>query len=474
MSKQKTAIEVVEEFRKVWGNRWDYSKVEYSSANSPVRIVCLEHGEFLQLPNNHKRGHVGCGGCSGKTLKGTEKFISEARLVNGDRWDYSLTKYINNHQAITIICRDHGEFTQHPRSHLRGHVGCPKCNRWSVSVQQFKEQSPFKEAFDYSKVDFTGTRDKVTITCKIHGDFEQVADSHLRGFIGCRSCQTTGSSQGEREVAHFLRSLDLEVKENVRGLLSNSRQEIDMFLPTLRVGVEFNGLYYHSDKFKVPRYHYDKYESAQASGIRLIQVWEDDWESRRSVVEEHLRQVVGKSTLSKINARDTEVILVPSHQAKQFLEAYHIQGYVGSSVQVGLKHEGCLVAVACFKLRGEDYELVRYATSANVRGGHSKIVAHFERTHTYQNLITFADRTFSDGGLYSKTGWVKDRIIRADYSYVVGGKRHHKFNFRLKRFRSDPSLEFVGGMTEAELARLNNILRIYDAGKIRFIKPHPA
>lgn len=472
MSRRKTTEQVVGEFRERLGDRWDYSNTEYVDATTPMRITCPEHGDFFQFPNNHKRGFIGCGGCSGRAYT-TQDFIRESTQVHGDLWSYSETEYVNNHTPVVIICRQHGAFTQHPRSHRRGHNGCPKCNRWSVSVEQFKEQSPYADEFDYSKVDFTKVKEKATITCLIHGDFEQVVDSHLRGFVGCRGCQSTGSSKGEKEVADFIRGLGADVETNVTGLLSNPRYEIDVYLPGLQLGLEFNGLYYHSEKYKTLRYHFDKYEDAQKNGIRLVQVWEDDWGAKRAIIEEHLRQVLGRTALPKVGARQTVVSIEEPWEAQRFLNAYHIQGYLGASIHLGLRKEGELVAIGSFKKRGKDYDLVRYATSNNVQGGHSKLISFFERNYTYSTLITFADRTFSDGGLYRTTGWKEDGIVRPDYFYLYRGKRHHKFNFRLKRFREDPALKYVEGMTERELAQINGLLRVYDAGKIRFVRPHP-
>lgn len=104
-------------------------------------------------------------------------------------------------------------------------------------------------------------------------------------------------------------------------------------------------------------------------------------------------------------------------------------------------------------------------------GGHSKLVAYVERNFQYGKLITFADLTFGGGDLYRSTGWIEDTIIRPDYSYVVSGSRRHKFNYRRKRFKTDPSLLFVEELSESQLAELNKIPWVYDAGKIRFIKP---
>ena len=101
------------------------------------------------------------------------------------------------------------------------------------------------------------------------------------------------------------------------------------------------------------------------------------------------------------------------------------------------------------------------------------MVRFVESNYKYRQLETFADLAYSDGGLYETTGWTKRKVLNPDYTYLKSGKRVHKFNYRKSRFSSDPSLHFETGMTERELAKLNGLHRVYDAGKAKYVKPHP-
>ena len=85
-------------------------------------------------------------------------------------------------------------------------------------------------------------------------------------------------------------------------------------------------------------------------------------------------------------------------------------------------------------------------------------------------MVTFADLTLSEGSLYEHTGWERDGYISPDYYYFKGNSRYHKFNFRKAKFKASPSLEYVPGLTESELASLNNYARIYDAGKLKYTR----
>lgn len=266
-----------------------------------------------------------------------------------------------------------------------------------------------------------------------------------------------------------MESLGVQVRPHHRQI--DPSYEYDITVPDKKIAIEFNGLYWHSESFKPKNYHRDKTRAAERAGWRVIHVWEDDWRDRRSVVERMLARKIGVSTEPRVNARETQVQSVSVKEANEFLETNHIQGASRGSVRYGLFWGDRLVAIAVFLHRdvSGSWELVRYATDSLVRGGFSKLIHHFEKEHSPREIVTFSENTISDGGLYESTGFVRDKEITPDYHYVVAGKRVHKFNYRLKRFRSDPGLEYRDGLTERELSELNGLKRIYDAGKVRWV-----
>ena len=465
----------IEKAQEKFGDRWDYSEVEYLGAREPVVIICPNHGKFEQRAGQHLSGSIGCVKCQDRGRMGGDEFILNANEVWGDRWDYSQVEFVSRETKVTIICPDHGSFEQTPYRHLRGAVGCALCvNTYRSSTNSgfiSKAEGVWGDRWDYSEIDYVTSRSMLSIGCPDHGVFTQVAHSHLYGAVGCPGCYTNPVSGAEETLQDFVTSLGVDVTLNSRDLLPPSRQEVDIFAPATKVAIEFNGLYWHSDRFKSSSYHFDKWKLAQDNGINLLQVWEDDWSLRPEIVKEHIRQVLGVSEVGKVYARNTEIQVLNHQTAHPFLNAYHIQGKANASIYLGLIHENSVVAVAAFLKSGEDLTLTRYATSCNVVGGHSKLVRYVERNYTYRNLVTFADITFGSGGLYKTTGWVEDKLLRPDYSYVIRNSRVHKFNYRVQRFKTDSGLLFEEGMTESELAELNNLIRVYDAGKIRFKRP---
>lgn len=316
-------------------------------------------------------------------------------------------------------------------------------------------------------------------------EWEAVIASRSSG-VGCPRCaQSARSSKAEYELYEFLMKLGVRPHKSVWGTIFN--QELDIYLPEAKFAIEFNGLYWHSEKFKSATYHQDKFDACSKLGITLYQVWEDDWKFKREVV---LRGIAHRLGLSHrlpealenadpqwyevLAARKTQVVEVAYDRASAFLDAHHIQGKSTGSRYYGLEDASeCLRAVIGLSetQRGSgEVRIDRYATLGVVQGGFTKLLKHVERTLKPRRIVTFADRSISNGGLYESNGFVAEAVIPPDYSYFVGQRRVHKFNYRLERFKTDPSLSWQEGFTERQLADLNGLLRVWDSGKIRYVK----
>ena len=183
----------IEKARKIHGQKYDYSKVDYKGTDTKVCIICPEHGEFWQIPNSHLQGQgcpkCGVEKCANSLRLTTEEFIRRAKEVHGDKYDYSKVEYINNSTKVCIICPEHGEFWQTPIGHLSS-KGCAKCARnIQLTTEDFikKANERHNNKYDYSKVEYVNTHTKVCIICPEHGEFWQTPANHLKGF-GCNVC----------------------------------------------------------------------------------------------------------------------------------------------------------------------------------------------------------------------------------------------------------------------------------------------
>lgn len=169
--------------------KYNYSKSVYVNNITPTIIICHEHGEFLQKPIHHLKGN-GCPKCAGNHKRTTIEFIRDANIVHNDRYDYSKSIYVNNETLLIITCKIHGDFEQVPVSHINLKRGCPKCNGGvPITVGEFIRRSNITHGnkYSYEKVKYINSVTKVEIICKIHGSFYQQPNKHTSGD-GCPKC----------------------------------------------------------------------------------------------------------------------------------------------------------------------------------------------------------------------------------------------------------------------------------------------
>jgi hypothetical protein len=175
----------IEKAKKIHDDKYDYSQIEYINAQTNIRIICREHGEFIQMPLNHLKGNQ-CYRCSG-IVKTTEDFINKAKKIHNNLYDYSKSIYNGTRKNIIIICKEHGEFIQKPNDHLSGN-GCQKCCsmgfskiaiEWLDSIMK-KENIFIQHAgnigekeiiLNYKRIKFDGYCEETNSVYEFHGDY---------------------------------------------------------------------------------------------------------------------------------------------------------------------------------------------------------------------------------------------------------------------------------------------------------------
>ena len=203
---QRSSLDkILEKFKEVHGDFYNYSQVIYEGNHTKVKIICPKHGKFEQTPGHHINDQNGCPNCGEEKVKlehikrtrTLQEFINEANLVHEDRYDYSKTIYTGANNKVIIICLEHGEFEQNAQFHLSG-CGCPDCGRISGGLlRRNSHQSiitKFREIhgdrYIYDEVEYKGTSINVIIICLEHGSFEQLPLNHIKGH-GCHKCAST-------------------------------------------------------------------------------------------------------------------------------------------------------------------------------------------------------------------------------------------------------------------------------------------
>lgn len=231
MPKKLSQEEFIERCKKKHNSYYSYDKTVYTGMSNDdyIIVTCPIHGDFKQLAAGHIRGK-GRKDCAGTITKTTEQFIIDARKVHGDEYDYSKSKYINAMTYIEIICRKHGSFWQKPNTHLIG-KGCFECYGSKMLTQEefinrcIEKHNGF---YIYDKTVYTGCNYTITITCPVHGDFQQKAGAHLYGQ-GCSQCAHLISTQ-ELELREFLGTIyENEMIFNSRAFIKP--KELDIAVP---------------------------------------------------------------------------------------------------------------------------------------------------------------------------------------------------------------------------------------------------
>ena len=249
---QLTTDSFVKKALEIYGDRYDYSLVQYDRSNAKVKIICPQHGVFETAPNNHLRKMGNCPKCAeisraNKRRMILQEFLDRVREIHKNKYDYSKTEYVSVTTPVKIICPKHGEFLQIPQVHLAG-KGCRECSdeKHRLTVKDFLNRAKkiHENKYDYSLVVYLNGRKKIQIGCPKHGVFEQTAASHLKGN-GCPSCK---ESRGERKIAFFLNFFQIGYKrgKSFSGCRNVYRLFFDFYIPTLNTCIEYDGLQHFS------------------------------------------------------------------------------------------------------------------------------------------------------------------------------------------------------------------------------------
>jgi hypothetical protein len=451
------------------GGTYDYSKVNYINYKTPINIICSTHGEFMQLPSNHLSGK-GCKYC-GKTAKmDTKMFIDKSKGIYGDEYNYDKVDYVDSTTPVTILCPEHGEFETTPNNFIMKERGCSYCYSRIFDTKSFitKTKLIHGNKYNYDKVDYVDSTTPVTILCPEHGEFNIRADSHRSGH-GCRGCSNSISNI-EKEVVSFIDSLNINFIENDRTLLDG--KELDIYIPSKNIAIEFNGLYWHSDLFIDKHYHLNKTNNCEKLGIQLIHIFEDEWLYKQDIVKSRLRNILGLTT-SKIYGRKCDIKEVTTKDKGEFLNDNHIQGTIGSKINLGLYYKDELISLMTFgkrpMLNNCEYELIRFCNKldTSVIGGASKLLKYFIRNYNPNEIISYADRRWSNGGMYEKLGFDKLKLNQPSFFIIEGKLRKSRFKYQ-KHKLNDLGFDVDKDKSALENLSNNNINIIYDSGSLTY------
>lgn len=487
MSRQKPLAYHIERAIARHGNKYDYSNVPVDlKSKMVVDITCDCGNSFKQQWASHVSGR-GCQKCAedARNLakqKTREQHLAIAIEQHGTRYNYDMVPIdVKDTTTIQIECTKCGKyFHQTMHNHKGGH-GC-NCNKRAAGLASKLTLTNLKELLDelygstitvdYQNLLHFGSFDKLDVTCMAcNNHYYPAVNDMLRGNHNCPRCSKKGLSAQEAELLDFIIKLlppDIEVISGSFKIIPP--YQLDIYIPSLNIAIEYCGLYWHTEKFgKHRNYHKSKFDQCKKLDIKLLTIFSDEWQYNKQLIKDKISNMLGTSVARRLHARKCSVVDITTTEKKNFLDLYHIQGNCKSSKNFGLMYDGELVSVAAFKKNTDDYELIRFASSCNVAGAFTKLMKFSITSMDVSKIITFADLRWSNGDLYANSGWELDKILQPDYRYVIGNKSYHKANFRRASLQSRLGTLFDPNASEYENCTNNGIYRIWDCGKLKFV-----
>jgi len=340
-------------------------------------------------------------------------------------------------------------------------------NKMIPKIDEFLKENNLELCSEYNHA-----HDKITLKCLTCGKKFETLWNYLQQGYTCPYCFPKNISKYERELIDFLESLGLNIEKNVRNIIPP--KEIDIFIPDKKIAIEFNGLYWHSEKLGCDKnYHLEKTILCSEKNIRLIHIFEDEWLNKKDIVKARLKQILGCFNGQRVHARKCIIKEINNNTKNDFLEKYHIQGKDNAKIKLGAFYNGEIVAVMTFShgniSKGSKYikdvwELNRFCTKFDyhIPGIASKLLTFFKRNYDWQLIFSYADRRWSNGNVYEKLGFELDSYTQPNYWYVKNNIRIHRFSLR-------KSVDNPNNLPEKIIREQQGYLKIWDCGNFKYI-----
>ena len=307
--------------------------------------------------------------------------------------------------------------------------------------------------------------DKLKVSCALVSRFFHKHDMSFKKHYN--------NSIPESQLQEFCNSLNVTTILNDRVLVCP--KELDIVFPDHKIAIEFCGLYWHSDAHAriTKSYHLDKLKQCEAKGYKLLTFFEDEWYDRPDVVKSLISHNLNLNQNDKIYARTCSVNMETSQQQRDlFFNTFHIQGKGSGSITHSLFHKDVMVACMTLIQHPSYLEINRYATSRTVVGGFSKLLKSIINKYNPVEIMTFADRRYSTGNLYSKTGFELVTTSNPSYFYIFRKQRYHRQHFMKEKLHQKLK-SYDSSLTEHENVDNHNVHRIWDCGQLKFVWKNP-
>ena len=260
-----------------------------------------------------------------------------------------------------------------------------------------------------------------------------------------------------------------DIQVNTFGIIEDdTKKQLDFYIPKKNLAIEFNGDYWHSTNAgKDKNYHLNKTQLCQEKSIRLIHIFEYEWNVKKDICKSIISSALGIYE-NQIYARECDIREVSPNEARQFLDTNHLRGFVPSSYRIGLYFNDKLVQLLCFgknRFKKNEVELLRMCTKLNtqVTGGFSKLLKH----QPYHNFISYVDLSKFSAEGYLSNGFEIISQSAPSYKYICGEKILNRLATQKHKLKDLLGSEFDEHKTESQNMIDASYWQVYDCGNLK-------
>ena len=369
-------------------------------------------------------------------------------------------------------------------------------NEFTNDIKRRTKSTKYKKHYDYLMELFK--ENNLKFLCKIE-DYKGYAVEHEYNFecsecnrlfvntidhperVFCNCCHPEKIDTLEEKFYKFLTD---ELPKNViitrrdRTILVG--KELDFYIPSMKIAFELNGLYWHSDAGGSinKNYHLNKTKACMYHGIKLIHIFENEWNYKEEIVKSYIRSLLNITrNVISFNANECLIKEVEFKEKVEFLNMNDLQGEDKSTIALGLYNNDILVSLMTFKTtKNYNWELMRYCNKIDtvIVGGASKLFSYFINNVKFTQIVSYSDRRYFDGDIYNKLGFKFVGYTPPNYYYIVNKYKDLKHRMSYQKHKLPKLLEvFDINLSEWSNMKNNGYDRIWDCGNSKFIYTNP-
>jgi Zn finger protein HypA/HybF involved in hydrogenase expression len=380
------------------------------------------------------------------------------------------TEYVNKEAKLKFKCGTCNNIWETSGGDVkhRGHW-CPKCAvkknknnliaRGGVTIDFFKDYAEKNSGKCLTDV-YDGGKTRIEFQCnKCKNIWNSSASNIKKKESWCPKCALYKSSKSQKQMFTWIKSEFEDATDNYKYF---KKKEIDAYIPSKNLGIEFNGLYWHSEKFYDKNYHFEKRKLTKELGIDLLQINADEWYFKQNIVKSIIRTKAGV-VKNKYFARKLTIKEVKTKDAIEFLKTNHLMGEYRSAKHLGLFLESNLVSLISYKKHKNGIDISRFCNKLDtiVIGGLSKLLSEIEKRENPAFIQSWVDLRYGNGSSLEKIGYIKQKEVLS-WKWTDGYNSYNRLKCRANMDKRR--------LSEKEYAKELGWLRVYDAGQALFVK----